>query len=79
MVYYYLSIGIVIGYVAKVIFSDSEVRRLRRINKALISHRDELDERLKESDRLYRKKCNALLDLRRRYDKVYTNDYRKFK
>lgn len=77
MVYYYLSIGIIIGYVAKVIFSDSEVRRLRRINEALISHRDDLDKRLNESDRMYRKERNTLLDLRRRYDKVYSNNYSK--
>lgn len=77
MVYYYLSIGIVIGYVVKVIFSDSEVRRLRRINEALISHRDDLDKRLNESDRMYRKERNTLLDLRRRYDKVYSNNYSK--
>lgn len=77
MVYYYLSIGIIIGYVAKVIFSDSEVRRLRRINEALIKHRDALKMSLDNSNRLYRKTRESLLDLRRRYDKVYSNNCSK--
>jgi len=73
----YLGIGIVCGYVLKVILSECELRRLRRINKALIKHRDDLEESLRESNKMYRKSRESLLDLRRRYDKVYSNKYKK--
>ena len=75
----YLGIGLVIGYVVKVILSDSEVRRLRRVNEALIKHRNALEMSLENSNKMYRKSRENLLDLRRRYDKIYSNDYSKFK
>jgi hypothetical protein len=68
--------GVVIGWVVKVIVSDSEVRRLRRVNEALIMHRDSLEVCLENSDRMYRKTRESLLDLRRRYDKIYSNKYK---
>lgn len=76
---YYVGLGFVFGWFSKVMLSDSEVRRLRRINEALIKHRDELEDRLKQSESMYKKERNSLLDLRRRYDKIYSNNYNKFK
>lgn len=72
-----LGIGVVTGYVAKVLFSDAEVRRLRMINEALIKHRDTLEISLENSNKMYRKSRESLLDLRRRYDKIYSNNYSK--
>lgn len=78
-VMFYLGLGIVFGYFMKVVLSDSEVRRLRRINEALIKHRDSLEISLENSTRLYRKTREKFLDLQKRYDKIYSNNYNKFK
>lgn len=76
---FYLGLGIIFGWFIKMAVSDSEVRRLRRINEALIKHRDSLEMSLGNSTRLYRKTRERFLDLQRRYDKIYSNNYNKFK
>ena len=70
-----LAIGLIVGWVGRVIFSDSETRRLRLENGGLYARITNLRESLSVRDKLYRKTKISLLDLTRRYNKVYNNKY----
>lgn len=70
-----LSIGLIVGWSVKVIMSGSEVRKLRKLNRLFEKDNDDLRKSLKETDRLYRRGVEKLLDLRKRYDKIYSNRY----
>jgi len=68
-----------IGYGSRVILSEYKLRMLSRENKELQSHLTYLIGEYKKSEYERKKTKESFLDLRRRYDKIYSNNYSKFK
>ncbi len=68
-----------VGYVMRIIFADLAFRKLKIKYGILLDLYRKTESDLKISDSCCRKTRNDLLDLRRRYDKIYSNNYSKFK
>ena len=69
----YIGIGILIGMVV----SDYRYRKLRMDNRMLRVSNERFKRTLIERDKLYQNQKDRFLDLRRRYDKIYSNKYGK--
>lgn len=66
-----------VGYVLRMIMADRSYFALKRYNKDLIEHRDILIDKLNKSEYERKKVKESFFDLRRRYDKIYSNNYKK--